>query len=304
MIVTVVVQMIIFTTSSILHMIGLFLLYNQSINISKTQKILILNLSITEILLGCWITSIKAQLYLYGENVSFKITKTIYFSVILSYYCTIISLTLDRLGQVYFNIRYSLLWNAKRTKYLTLIVWVAIVIIVVICATYLLQNIDRNYHKIENVFISIIYPAFSIIFVFVVVPTYTYVIILLLRQEREKVQTDRRNDITHPSSRPVIKLDHILLPLLLMVAFVLFLIVPHVILSLIFKNVIKIQASRTLLEICRIMFGVGFTSDAFIYVLFSTATGKDFLRRIKLSGRGKGKKRGKINVQGFSLTNC
>ncbi|XP_057297588.1 uncharacterized protein LOC130628624 [Hydractinia symbiolongicarpus] len=302
-----VVLITIFTLALILHLIGFFLLYNYSGNISKTQKKLMLNLSITEIILSCLsimntsFTHITldtqsnstanetlSQFFVY--DMACTVTSTVYFAVVLSYYYSMTFLTLDRLCEVYLNIRYSLYWSARKTKYLTLFMWVIIVVTAVGSTAYALQN--KSYHKMEHFFYYIIYPTSSALFFLVGVPTYTYIIIILLRNERRNKQSVHGSRIRHSSSSsfsssfPVIKLDRILLPLLLMVTFILFLIVPHI---LIFNQVITTCVSTLLLEICHIMLGFGFMSDVVIYVLFSTSIRKKIIRQMKLSRRFKTK---------------
>lgn len=92
--------------------------------ISVGQKILLLNLSVTEIL-ACFcslVTKVFEDTYGY---LSFqrKLSRTILRSFYVMYLFVMISITVDRFWEVYLNLKYPLYWSKRKMKVLMAIEW-------------------------------------------------------------------------------------------------------------------------------------------------------------------------------------
>ncbi|XP_057291881.1 uncharacterized protein LOC130614470 [Hydractinia symbiolongicarpus] len=279
-----------------LHIVGGYLLYRYCINISKCQKIFLLHLAFSEIVL----TGTNTALHLLFSVKYFQITLLLHFNATLPYYLIMIFLTVDRFFQIYLHLTYPLYWSSKHTKFLLGCVWMvtlAILIVSVSCHI-IFDGIDS---LILRIYFSYVFPILDFIFLLVAFPTYMYIIhsikmsrkktnsMFLVQIARNKVDNDSNNNrggevinkVRFADTRPKKATSDtnapLLLPTLLITTFLIFIVIPDIMHFLLSRDIIR--DDDTLIFTCAILYSVGWTTDAFIYVFLSTKPGKNVLNR-------------------------
>lgn len=120
-----VLVLILFTLAVILHSLGAYLLHQTKKSSSnKTQLIYLLNLSVAEAVL-CATGVVKRFLkFIHYEEAAMHITLYQWTGCCSVYYLAMISLTLDRLMAVYFNIRYPLYCTERKVNTFLISQWI------------------------------------------------------------------------------------------------------------------------------------------------------------------------------------
>lgn len=275
----------------LLHSMGLYLLSTKTREISPCQKLYLVNLSISEILLSLTGALFSYMLAHYGENhLGHKISMIAFLATSFPYYIIMVVLTIDRFGQVYLNVRYSLHWSEKHTKYTMAFVWISTFIVGSLFLTYLVLDTTHACKNLNYFCFTFLFPLFDFMVAVITIITYTYIMKRLQKTRRvssmtTSLQTEETIDSVKntPTESKETKKDKkrrrdkfMLLPTLLILTFILFIEIPDLIQF--FSN-IGIIYKTTLLEVlCNLTYAVGYISDALIYVLLST-TFKRWLKK-------------------------
>ncbi|XP_057310176.1 substance-K receptor-like [Hydractinia symbiolongicarpus] len=272
----------------VLHSIGIVLLLTRSTNVSRSQTIFMINLSLSEI---CLSATGAAYIVLYtfygGQNFAYHISMICFLTSCLPYYAVMYILTLDRLAEVYLNIRYPLYWSARKTKYCMITLWLITLCLLFSLFVYIRIEPLHGCAKLVDFSYAYGFPCGDLVFVIIAILTYFY-IIKKIRQKRkvtarisipiETITFHKENISTRKGHRQNKGTSlHLLLPFLLVVSFVLFIEIPDFIFFLAYRNVI---GNSFALEIAvNIMYSIGYSTDAFIYVFLSTSLKNLFRRR-------------------------
>lgn len=275
----------------LLHSVGFYLLYTKSTNINSSQRIYILNLSVSEMIM-CLVSLIRTviQAYKGTEDVFFQIFYILFYTYSVTYYVFMIFLTLDRLAEIYLNIKYSLYWSSKKTGYLVGATWLATTLATMACLLYF--HIARNaaYAMISTSYVIYFSPVTDFIFLAVAAVTYSYIIHKLRSRSRimpgttitrsgtrDIEQSGISVDNTTQKSRP--RSARLLLPSLLILTFTLTVVLVDVVY---FLMTIKVVPNiDTLVYVFGVAFYIGLMLDAICYVMLATTVGRQFLRRVK-----------------------
>ncbi|XP_057310283.1 olfactory receptor 1B1-like [Hydractinia symbiolongicarpus] len=108
----------------ILHCSGIYILIKDKRYISATQKILLQNLSVSEILLSS--VSILGFIIkdVHGlQSIERRCVLVVFFVINALYFVIMATLTLDRFVEVYMNIKYPIYWSARKMKLLMACEW-------------------------------------------------------------------------------------------------------------------------------------------------------------------------------------
>lgn len=284
--------LITYTISFMLHCIGLCLLCFRGTRTGKNQKIFLMNLSASEIcicLTGALQCLFSKQ---YGEDhLAYKLSTVSCLTFALPYYMIMISLTVDRFGEVYMNIRYHLYWSTRLTRYLMATIWLINTTLLVVSLIKLLKNANATSQYLKRLYYIYIYQTADIIFLIIAVVTYVYITKKLVKNRKlsstsvsislsteQSILFNENNEIilplhsnhaTHSIQRKsnVMRRRRFLLPTLLVVTFIMFVVVPDMVNF--FVHNYSPEQEPLFRTICEVAYGLGYLSDATIYVLLS-----------------------------------
>ncbi|XP_057310168.1 histamine H2 receptor-like [Hydractinia symbiolongicarpus] len=276
------VSLVSYVVPFVLHSFGMILLLTKSSNVSRSQTILMINLSLSEICLSATSAAYIVVYYYYGnQNIMYQHAVICSMAFCLPYYAVMYILTLDRLAEVYLNIRYPLYWSARKTKYCMIIVWLITLCLQFSLFVYIRVEQVNGFEKLEDFSHFYGFPFVDMVFVIIAFATYIYIMRKIRRNRKVMARmsvsiernTDRNTDgfssngqklRQHPKPANL----HLLLPFLLVTTFVLFIVIPDFIFLLMYKGFL---ANTFLLDIImNIILSIGYSSDACIYVLLST----------------------------------
>ena len=259
--------------NGILHGVGIYLLACLYQNhLYKVQQIYLINLSISEFLLN-FIEAIKRcvkfTMPVNANNGNSSIVVGTYLQIIQAtsfaalYYIVMIYLTLDRLFDIFLNIKYPIYWNEHKAKHLLYGTWfTANIVAIIICLVH-----KFNEFPWQIVCFKYFYPIID--FVFLVIAIFTYCFIYFKYTQ----QTTRVHPIITGSNRiAFVKISNLAalrrskfhIPILLILTFLIFVIIAD--LTYFFVAIVGGNHSDLLLTICLLSYCLSNTADAFIYI--------------------------------------
>lgn len=277
----------------LLHIIGISLLLTQASNIGESQRIFMINLSLSEILLTLS-ASVRTIAYVTQSSTNFIYQFAAIFNIFscVPYYSVMYLLTLDRFAEVYLNIRYPLYWSKTHSKYTMIIIWMLSGLLLVLLFIYLQIYPQEGHRRIHDVAYAYVFPVCDILFVIIASICYFYI--------SKRLKIKRRNSlpvalIALSSKRKESNVKktkrqngyYLLLPTLLITTFVIFIEIPDLLFFVLYLK--KVKISFTVDISCRIAYGIGYCSDAFIYTLLSTNIKNWIAEKLKwekIFGRG------------------
>ncbi|XP_057298450.1 octopamine receptor beta-2R-like [Hydractinia symbiolongicarpus] len=279
----------------ILHLFGIYLLWNHNADTTQNQKVLLLNLSVSELIVSSLILFENVTTILKGYKMT-EVVHLLYLSFIFSHMLSMFALTIDRFAQVYLNVKYPLYWSKKKTVYLMAAIWISCVIVAFILLTYLFTESGQVVEEIDFIFNTYINTTVCILFVLTATFTYAYIMGKLLK--KEALYSHQAFSESHPSAvannvtsysgstlpvktKRVLKnraTERLLLPTLLVATFIVFVVVPDFLYLLMIKGVLP--WSNIAHQMTFLLFIMGLVSDALIYILLSTTVGRKFLRKV------------------------
>lgn len=264
-----------------LHVLAFYLLLKKHANISMNQKIILMNLSLVEILLVCCdLPRLAIEYTTRQDSFASKSLLILFFCILLAYLYIMVALTLDRLAQIYLNIKYDLYWSVKKTKYIMGIIWIKTLLVAVFLLA--IVNLRRNlFQHVEPLFAEWITPIAFSLYLFLVVFTYAYIAKKIMQTKRNRVgvslsrcnesHASRGNNPPHRRKSGV-RFKDILMPTLLISTYIFFILPPVFILYLIRKRILPSLSLFPML--INFMFYIGCSADAIICIIFSTEFGK------------------------------
>ncbi|XP_057308949.1 alpha-2C adrenergic receptor-like [Hydractinia symbiolongicarpus] len=286
---------LIYLVPLILHSIGLFVLLKMPSTVTKSQKVLLINLCLSEIYLTLCSGLYRVLMLIYGEsNCAYAVLRGCSLCASILYYITMYIITLDRFFHVYFNLRYSAYCTARKITYITVSVWITSFLLPVPSfVNYLKQgNRIRSVQKPTNITYKYVFPSCDLLFLLIAMVTYGYIITKIKQNRRtaKKLRgslNSRSCESTTSNGSATTKRFrkrnryHLLLPTLLIATFLIFIAIPDFFWFLSSIDVITI--SPTLQTIFGVLFSLGYSSDAVIYILFSTSLRQKLARRFRVS---------------------
>lgn len=284
----IVIQYILVIAPLCLHCIGWYLLHSRSANVSASQRIFLLNLSMSEIFLCLLYIGGMTVRYIFGPGTTGSLVLFLcLYSFVATYVLIMICLTLDRLIAVYLNLKYSLYWSTEKTKVLVSIFWMISLLLSCAIIIYFFQD-RRNYTIIMHMY-TYLSLAGDGVFVIVAMVTYSYIIKKLwinnqvYASSKPHRNLSSQSDVTNTcrvlwdKQKHHIRQRKLLLPTLLVVTFIVFIVIPDVVYFCIDMHLIPDNYETR--RIFDSMFYIGLTSDAIIYVMLATTVGRTFLKR-------------------------
>ena len=291
------VLMVLYITNIVLHSIGLYLLHClRKSGDGDVQLVYIMNLSTVELVISV-LNLILNMLYMFPYHdtaalIRMKQTNeylTIVIHTMLSFvfYMCMILITLDKMLEVWLNIRYSIYCNAMKAKYLMYFTWViGFIIFVIIITTYLL--LEFPYHKF-NVYCFLIFD-----FSFITIAVVSYSSIFYKYKETRMHPSGNRNN--GQSRRSLLKIflnSRFYISILLIASFILFMIVPDLIyVFVLIQNGLRKHAIGTafqdhihknaLEQVVSLLYTISFLCDGTIYILMQTNVRRLLWRKLRM----------------------
>lgn len=271
-----------------LHCAGFYWLRTRSANISVTQKILLQNLSLSEIII-CASSSLMFLLEdVYGElTLQRHVAMIVLHSTFVTYVLIMISITIDRFAEVYLNIKYPIYWSTRKTIYFMMFQWLICVVVAVVSTAFVIRYGDKASNEFEHIYAAYFFPIADLTFVTVAVITYSYIATKLIRKKVQIAPITSASQVTiedidkqvHNQKKLGLKRPKpLLLPTLLITTYVVFFVIPDIIYFCMDRGAFEI--GETFSIALSFAFYCGYISDALIYVLLSTTIGKELLKLI------------------------
>ena len=257
----------------IIHSIGLYLLQClHKSNEEDVQYIYIINLSAVEIFGNVlwFLVDLLNLIKVFIPPTSLMIKAHAYLSFVictvflLVYYLSMVFIAIDKLLEIWLNIKYPLYWNAKKAKYLITGTW--------ILGCFFCFSIIIAYNfggfKYQIPFVKYVYPTFDLLCIFIVVTCFSYIFHIYKKAQTNSPYRVRAS--THRTSVFYIFLkSRFYTVFLLIFTFLIFVIIPDLIylFNIIRNNGILKSPTGTLL----ILYHISFLSDAWIYIFLQPA---------------------------------
>lgn len=252
---------------------------------SNIQNIYILHLSVSELLMNS-LEIIRTSLLLLIE---YKISPNVcqqlehYLSIVMFtgisfvFYLTMVFITIDRLLNIVLVIRYRVYWSERKAKLLLRGTWIsgAFMLACISCAYYISE------YDWENLFYKMFYPSLE--FIFIALALVTYILIFRKYNNSERVLLARRKSVRNnkkpDSSFQVFRKSRFFVPVLLILTFLLFMVIPDMI--ILFIGVVMNQMSDILLTSCWISYAVSNMTDACIYIFMQDTVRDLFIKKTR-----------------------
>ena len=262
----------------ILQSIGSYILINLYRNGGDSvQRLLVINLSITEGLLSVVGTMATIAEMVSGKDRDSSDVFDKYISIfrnaglIFMYYFTMYYITIDRLLAIYLNIKYHLYCNEANAKWLLIITWTMVVLLVtsVVFAT---AYTPFEYEKPFNLYLL---APLGILFLVIAIFTYGSIFVKF----REKCSNPTTTHVTNISSFTIFRRSKFYEPVLLITTFIVFVLVP----GGIYFALAFVHGKRTYLMgiLVLISYVVSNISDVFIYVFVQADVRKHLWKLMK-----------------------
>ena len=258
-----------FLSTASIHLFGIYYLITISKVISRNQKLYLISLSASEVLLslkhvlGTVITlafpsQINSTWYEIIDIVHFDGTWIINLS-------TMILLTLDRFAEVSLNLRYNIYITNMKTTIAIIFLWM-IGIVTAILFVLLVKQYNVDYFDVSYRYI---YPALDTAVVVNAVVVYTYIYIVRCRMNKSvpkfKKQTHQAENIPNENSMsPKIKRSFYA-PIIIVITYLVFLYIPDVVH---FSNFEKLNHNQSFKRISTVLYSINMICDACVYIFF------------------------------------
>ena len=277
--ITIQIQCVLFSIPMVLHLFCIYILHvARGTNLKDNQRYFFMNLSCSEFLI-CFVGIIKRICKIYGWKEEGTYVRFVQAGIAtFVYYFIMIVLTLDRFWEIFLNIRYPVYFSPRTTKIGIAIIWALSV-----CFTFALCGLNTTHPDVPNSILTYFYFVFGIVCIAVSAFTYMYI--------ASKIYNNRiKEDIHIPavgslsSSETVsnakkrkILLRSLYLPVLLLVSFLVFVIIPET--TYFYYDLHDLKMSDQLSTTLTASYFIAYTLDVFIYVLGSKIIRRTITRR-------------------------
>lgn len=252
----------------LINIAGLALLHKQEDkNIRKTQKQLIISLSLTEVSL--LIASAVEDYILKNSRVSQDFIM-FYFNYMLTvlgqmYYVSMFGITVDRFLEIRLNVKYGLYLSAKKAR-LTLLAFFTILNLIYF--TYLVLVVTYERYEltlqVQLNFQKYITPLNHITFIITAFSVYFYIFRRIHKNRKEDERLKRNVSSNAPVARQKFCLVKYLVPLWIIISFVLFVTIPNVMIFIYYAY--SMSRRETLRDVIAVLFEIGCIADPLIYI--------------------------------------
>lgn len=271
MIINLVIILLLGTFVALLHITGLVLLTKANdITISGNQKYLVIALSLTELALVGSSFIRETIFYTTGSKTNIVgLCASLYTNAVIGfmYYFIMFSITLDRFLQLRFNIKYHLYWNKKRTKNTLILVsclvnasWIVLSCTILF---YQKSKLMLSIHdEIRQIYFRYYAPVSDTIFIIFATIVYCYIFLKLYKNKRKEEKL-RKQVRCNKTADVVVKVNRYRIPFWIILTFMLFWIVPNILLRISFSYPVF---HEYFLSVYLGLYATGPIADAVIYI--------------------------------------
>ena len=267
MVITFVIVLLFGVVISLIHLTGLVLLTRaKAININGNQKCLIIALSLTE--LGSVGSVVIRESIFYGTGSRTHIVGlcgSLYNLTVMRFMLGFImfAITLDRFLELQLNITYHLYWNKNRTKNTLILVFcivnVSWVVLLCIILSYQQSIFVLNiYQKIGEIYFTYFAPVIDTICLIFAAIVYFYIFSKMYRNKKKEEKLRKQLRCSEIANINV-KVNKYRVPFWIIITFLLFYVVPDIL-------ILTINPDGYVLLTIRGLHGIGFIADPIIYI--------------------------------------
>jgi 7 transmembrane receptor (rhodopsin family). len=270
------VQCLLFSIPTVLHLLSVYVLHlAKHTNLQESQRFYFINLSLSEFLI-CFLGIWKRISKIYGW--SDEKTYIRFFQAGIAtfvYYFVMIALTIDRFFEIFLNIRYHLFFTPSKTKLVSGIIWFTSV-----CFTVMLCVTNTINPDVPNEILTYFYFVFGIVCVAVSLFTYSYILKKIYTNKVGKVIPRESTDeaVSRAKHRKRM-IQSMYLPILLMITFVIFIVIPEIIYFV--YDLQKLKMSDGVSTALTTSYFLAYTLDVFMYILGSKYIRVVILRKFR-----------------------
>ena len=248
-------------------------------NITGSQKYLLLSLCVSELVYAV-VHNVTLVLFAYNrDNIIYDLWMFRVATVMLMDICIMICITVDRFLEVYFSIKYPLYWSARKTLALIICLGGILLFSYILLLIYVHRISEHPinfYTKLGYALTRFVYPIFDAFFICVASITYYYI---FKQITEKKVQLSRMkkpsNKAQMTCKRRLRNRFKLFVPSLIILTFILFMIVPHLLQLCFSFNLLTFKEQR----ISYILIPVGFLADPVICI-FNLSSVRKRIRRM------------------------
>lgn len=282
-----IILMVLNVANVLCHSIGINLLNQLKRNgVESVQNIYVKNLSIAELFLNTVVLLDRfSKIFPRNPAVAYIISKVHYYLLILVftgialvYYFMMFYLTLDKLFEVYLNLRYAVYWNERKAGRLVKTTWLFGLV------TSLSISIAHAYNGFcfEFNFSMYVYPLLNISFILTAVTVYCY-LFHVYKETRNIPIVQGSGHVTKPKLYDVFRGSTFYIPVCLILSFLVLFVIPSLVFGV--YGITKGKLSQTMVVGLWICEATSTLVDAFIYVFMMKAVRKLFCQMFHISKR-------------------
>lgn len=198
------------------------------------------------------------------------------------YYVDMIYITVDRLMEIFLNIRYPVFWDETKTKILTGITWFIGLI------TFIVVSLLKHYNNFdwEDAFFKFFYPVLEFAFLIIAFFTYGFIfhkykqtrIIPAVTVNNNKIQKRRRSTVD------IFRKSRFYVPLLLILTFAVFMIGADLTyLFVVTLGDVSEETATFVYNGCFISYTISNLADAYIYIFMNPEVKRLLFKKLHIA---------------------
>ena len=278
----VILDITIFILTILIHSCGTYILVKHKSLIARNQRLYLISLSTSEILLSLNHIVLDSAYLLTPLKRWVAVMEIVHYDALwLINLTTIIVLTLDRFAEVFYNIKYDLYVTHRRTMQLVISLWIlgtlTAVLFTVLYLIYAINYFDITYRYI--------YPILDTAVVLNALIVYTYIYFkIALHNKRIRHINIHRQDISlpHQLNTDQSNKQKFFVPILIVISFVVFIYIPDVIH---FANMHILNEKKWFRRVSTFLYSLNMLSDAAIYIFLQRNIRKFILKKLETNWR-------------------
>ena len=252
----------------------------------NVQQLYLINLSVSEALanfLGIFTSSLTESIAFSEstasivEEVQSYIWIIVYTMIYLLYYMSMIYITTDRLLDILLNLKYPVYCDEFKAKCLLITTWI---LGIILCLVVVLLHTFKDW-DCEDAFFKYFYPTVDFLFLIIAMFTYVFIFKKYMRAQEAPSQIERGGSKRHGlGAFKIFCKSRFFIVVLLISSFILFIIVPDMILL---SNTIKENKfSSTVLSACFISYAISDFIDGILYVFIQPSVRKLLKKKLHI----------------------
>ena len=265
--------------NAIIHSFGCYILISIYQNGSQSaNQLYIISLSGSEFITSLLVFIGMLIEYYSDKKISFYISTFYETGLVLIYYLNMFYITVDKLIEIFLNIRYAVYWNEQKAKILLKVTWLT-GILFTLSMIFAFRFAKFDYHiSCANYF----YPTID--FCFLAIAFLTYGFLFHKFKNTRNIPTGNNINGQRVQQRSIcqtFRQSKFYISVLLISSFILLKIIPDLIFMLYAK--INSNIPKTLRMSCFILYSISSLADAWIYIILQQPVKRKFWKILRLN---------------------